>query len=186
MDIIKDGKYVEACYVLTVGQEEEVMETVSQNRPLSFIFGADQMLEAFEAKVAGLKAGDKFDFRISSADAFGEYDEARVQELSKDIFSPNGEFDAENVVPGKTFQMINSDGDRFNGSVLEVTETSVIMDFNHPLAGEELHFVGEVLLVRDATEEELNPKHSCGCCSGCHGGDCSSDSGCGGCNGGCE
>lgn len=181
MDIIKDGKYVEACYVLTVGEEEEVMETVPKNRPLSFIFGADQMLEAFENNVAGLKAGDKFDFRIASADAFGEYEEQRVQELSKEIFSPNGEFDAENVVPGKTFQMINSDGDRFNGSVLEVRENTVIMDFNHPLAGEELHFVGEVLLVRDATEEELNPKHSCGCCSGCHGGDCGEGdcSGCG-------
>ncbi|MBE6299985.1 MAG: FKBP-type peptidyl-prolyl cis-trans isomerase [Bacteroidales bacterium] len=180
MDIIKDGKYVEACYVLTVGVEEEVMETVPKNRPLSFIFGADQMLEAFENNVAGLKAGDKFDFRIASADAFGEYEEQRVQELSKEIFSPNGEFDAENVVPGKTFQMINSDGDRFNGSVLEVRENTVIMDFNHPLAGEELHFVGEVLLVRDATEEELNPKHSCGGCSGCHGGDCG-DGNCSGC-----
>lgn len=180
MDIIKDGKYVEACYVLTVGEEEEVMETVPKNRPLSFIFGADQMLEAFENNVAGLKAGDKFDFRIASADAFGEYEEQRVQELSKEIFSPNGEFDAENVVPGKTFQMINSDGDRFNGSVLEVRENTVIMDFNHPLAGEELHFVGEVLLVRDATEEELNSKHSCGGCSGCHGGDCG-DGNCSGC-----
>ena len=176
MEIIKDGKYVEACYVLTVGKEEEVMETVPQNRPLSFIFGTDQMLESFENNVAGLKAGDKFDFRIACADAFGEYEEQRVQ----DIFSPNGQFDAENVVPGKTFQMINSDGDRFNGSVLEVRENSVIMDFNHPLAGEELHFVGEILLVRDATEEELNPKHSCGCCSGCHGGDCNSG-GCDGC-----
>lgn len=77
--------------------------------------------------------------------------------------------------------MINSDGDRFNGSVLEVRENTVIMDFNHPLAGEELHFVGEVLLVRDATEEELNPKHSCGCCSGCHGGDCG-DGDCSGCH----
>ena len=182
MDIIKDGKYVEACYVLAVGVEEEVMETVPKNRPLSFIFGADQMLEAFENNVAGLKAGDKFDFRIASADAFGEYEEQRVQELSKEIFSPNGEFDAENVVPGKTFQMINSDGDRFNGSVLEVRENTVIMDFNHPLAGEELHFVGEVLLVRDATEEELNPKHSCGGCSGCHGGDCG-DCGDGNCSG---
>ena len=181
MDIIKDGKYVEACYVLTVGVEEEVMETVPKNRPLSFIFGADQMLEAFEKNVAGLKAGVKFDFRIACADAFGEYEEQRGQELSKEIFSPNGEFDAENVVPGKTFQMINSDGDRFNGSVLEVRENTVIMDFNHPLAGEELHFVGEVLLVRDATEEELNPKHSCGCCSGCHGGDCG-DGDCSGCH----
>lgn len=182
MDTIKDGKYVEACYVLTVGEEEEVMETVPQNRPLSFIFGSDQMLEAFEKNVAGLKAGDKFDFRIACADAFGEYEEQRVQELSKEIFSPNGTFDAENVVPGKTFQMINSDGDRFNGSVLEVRENTVIMDFNHPLAGEELHFVGEVLLVRDATEEELNPKPSCGCCSGCG----SNNGSCSGCDGGCE
>lgn len=172
MEFIKNGKYVEASYVLTVGEEDEVMESVPKERPLAFIFGNGQMLESFEKNMKGLKPGDSFDFRIPCEEAFGKYEESRVQEVAKEIFFVNGEFDKEHVLPGRTFQMVNSDGDRFNGSVLEVKDECVIMDFNHPLAGEDLHFAGEVLLVRDATAEEMNPPHCGGCCSGCHDGDC--------------
>lgn len=186
MEFIKPGKYVEASYILAVGNEEEVMESVPKERPLAFVFGQEQMLEAFEGNIKGLKAGDKFDFRIPCSDAFGEYDENRVQELSKDIFSVDGKFDSENIVPGKTLQMVNSDGNRFNGAVVEVKDDTVTMDFNHPLAGEDLHFTGEILLVREATPEEMNPSS----CGGCCGGGCDDDN-CGGsheghdCNGGC-
>lgn len=173
MEFIKDGKYVEASYVLTVGDEEEVMESVPKERPLAFVFGNGQMLEAFEKNMKGLKPGESFDFRIPCSDAFGEYEKERVQKVEKEIFFVDGKFDDKNVVPGRTFQMVNSDGQHFNGSVLEVMDDCVVMDFNHPLAGEDLHFVGEVLLVRDATAEEMNPHHCGGCCSGCHdGGDC--------------
>ncbi|MEG1574527.1 MAG: FKBP-type peptidyl-prolyl cis-trans isomerase [Bacteroidales bacterium] len=173
MEFVKIGKYVEASYILTVGEEEEIMESVPKEKPLAFVFGAEQMLESFENEIKGLKSGDKFDFRISSAEAFGDYEDSRVQELSKDIFCVDGKFDSENIVPGKTLQMLNSDGNRFNGSVIEVKEDIVIMDFNHPLAGENLHFTGEILLVRDATPEEINPP-SCGgnCCGECGDDDC--------------
>ncbi len=174
MEFIKDGKYVEAWYVLTVGEEEEIMESVPKERPLAFVFGSGQMLEAFEKNMKGLKPGESFDFRIPCGDAFGEYDKNRVQKVEKEIFSVNGKFDEEHVLPGRTFQMVNSEGQHFNGSVLEVLDDCVIMDFNHPLAGEDLHFAGGVLLVRDATAEEMNPHHCGGCCSGCHDGECGS------------
>lgn len=188
MEFIKNGKYVEVSYVLAVGEEDEVMETVPKERPLAFVFGSDQMLEAFESNIKGLKPGEGFDFRIPCSEAFGEYDKDRVRKISKEIFSVNGTFDEEHVKPGRTFQMVNSDGQHFNGSVLEVMEECVVMDFNHPLAGEDLHFTGEVLLVRDATAEEMNPPRCGGCCSGCHDGDCGGshhehDGGC--CGNGC-
>jgi FKBP-type peptidyl-prolyl cis-trans isomerase SlyD len=76
-------------------------------------------------------------------------------------------------------------GNRFNGKVVGVENDNVKMDFNHPLAGEDLHFKGEVVGIRDASAEELAHGHihqasSCGCGDGCG---CDSD----GCNsGGCD
>ena len=58
MEIIKPGQFVEATYDLFVGAENELMERATKELPLRFVFGADQMLPSFEAKLKGLKAGD--------------------------------------------------------------------------------------------------------------------------------
>ena len=70
------------------------------------------------------------------------------------------------IYEGNTVPMMDSNGNRLNGSVLEVKEDIVVMDFNHPLAGEDLHFIGSIELVREATPEELHP--TCGGCEGCN------------------
>lgn len=184
MEEIKPGKYVEVTYVLSVGEENEIMEVVPKERPLSFIFGSGMMLEAFEKNIEGLKAGDNFDFIVPQSEAFGEYDDDKIQDIDKSVFTIDGEFDAENVVVGKSFNMTNSEGDVYRGAVIEITDTTVVMDFNHPLAGEELHFIGDVITARTATEDELRPKSSCGGC-GCGDSDCGdhSDGDCCGTNG---
>ncbi len=75
--------------------------------------------------------------------------------------------------------MMTADGYRINGVVLEVTDNDVKMDFNHPLAGKDVRFKGNILTVRDATPEELKPQTCC-----CSGGDCGE--GCGeGCGDSC-
>lgn len=108
-------------------------------------------------RLEGLKQGDKFDFVLSCEEAFGERNEEHVMELDKEIFMVDGKFDDQTVFEGNTVPMMTSEGYRINGSVLKVTNDKVLMDFNHPLAGENLHYVGMVKLVRDATEEELHP-----------------------------
>ena len=88
---------------------------------------------------------------------------------------------------GNLIPMMNNQGGIIPGKVLEVKEDVVVMDFNHQMAGKELHFVGEILTVREATQEELTDglhgefKQQGGCsgCSGC--GDGGSDCSCGGC-----
>ena len=168
MEIIKPGQYVEATYDLYVGEnnEQELMEKATKENPLKFVFGTDQMLPAFEEKLKGLKAGDKFDFIIPCNDAYGEYDKDHVLELGKEIFEVNGVFDKDMIYEGNTVPMMDSNGNRLNGSVLEVKEDIVVMDFNHPLAGEDLHFIGSIELVREDTHEELHP--TCGSCEGCN------------------
>jgi len=196
---IAANKFVSVTYDLNVGEggEQELMERASVEAPLSFIFGTDSMLPAFEKALAGLEVGGKFDFSLSPADAYGEYDEEHVLDLPKHIFEVDGKFDDEMIQEGNTVPMMDSTGNRLNGSVLEVGEDTIKMDFNHPLAGETLHFTGEVLDVHEPTAEELAkllaPAGGCGCGSGgCGSGSCSDDDDCcgsgdsGGCgSGGC-
>jgi FKBP-type peptidyl-prolyl cis-trans isomerase SlyD len=58
--------------------------------------------------------------------------------------------------------MSDNDGNQLRGKIVEVDAENVKMDFNHPLAGTDLHFVGEVLEVREASEEEIAHGHAHG------------------------
>ncbi len=180
-ETIKPGKFVEVAYDLFVGEdgEQELMEKATSEEPLRFVFGLGQMLESFEKQLATLKPGDTFDFVISSQDAYGDFDEDHVIELPKETFMVDGKFDTDMIFQGNTVPMMDSNGNRLNGSVLEVKDNAVVMDFNHPLAGEDLHFVGSVLLVRDATPEEITPQHGCGGCCGGDDHECGSSCGSG-------
>ena len=150
---ITANKYVAVTYDLNVGEgeERELMERATTEVPLKFIFGTGAMLPAFEDALKGLEVGDKFSFSIVPADAYGEYVDEHVLELPKNIFEVDGKFDAEMIKEGNTVPMMDSNGNRMNGSVLEVKEDIVVMDFNHPLAGETLHFDGEVIDVVEIT-----------------------------------
>lgn len=188
---IAENMYVAVTYDLNVGEgeERELMEKATREVPLKFIFGTGMMIPAFEAALSGLEVGSKFDFTIAPADAYGEYDENHVLDLPKNIFEVDGKFDSEMIKEGNTVPMMDADGNRLNGSVLEVKEDVVIMDFNHPLAGETLHFSGEVIDIHEATAEEIAafaaPAGGCGCGCGDCGGGCGSDSEAG-CGGGCS
>lgn len=191
--VIEDRKFVAVSYDLYVADEDgkpELWESAPAVAPLRFTCGLGMMLESFEDNLRGLGLNDTFDFIIPCEKAYGEYVEALVLDLDREIFTTDGEFDHEHVQEGKIVEMINADGQRVNGIVLEIGKDKVKVDFNHPLAGENLNFKGKVLELRDATEEEiavvLNP-HRCGggcgnCgggCGGCGGGDCG-DGDCGG------
>lgn len=177
---IKPGKYVETIYDLYVGEqdgEKTLMEKATRQQPLKFVFGIGQMIESFEKQLLHKNAGDKFDFVIPFADAYGEYNDEHVLELEKTMFMVDGKFDENMIFTGATVPMLDTNGNTLNGSVIELKDDMVVMDFNHPLAGEDLHFIGEILAVREATPEELTPQSGCGGCSGC--GD-ESDHQCGG------
>jgi FKBP-type peptidyl-prolyl cis-trans isomerase SlyD len=183
---ISKNKSVSVIYDLNVGEgeERELMERATTERPLKFLFGTGSMLPAFEDNLKELEAGGKFSFSIASENAYGKYNEDFVVEVPKKIFEINGKFNSEYVKEGATLPMLDSNGVRMMGSVLYVKDNLVVMDFNHPLAGETLHFNGEVLDVHEPTEEEIlafNKAMSgggCGCGEDCSCDDCSCD----GCN----
>jgi FKBP-type peptidyl-prolyl cis-trans isomerase SlyD len=176
---IKANKFVSVSYDLNVGEgeERELMERATAERPLKFVYGLGSMLPAFENRLSGLATGDTFRFSLSPENAYGEYKEENVVELPKHVFEVDGRFDGEFISEGNTVPMMTSDGQQVNGSVLEVRQDTVLMDFNHPLAGETLHFDGRVLDVHEATAEEIAdlsaPVHGgCGCQCDCGDGKC--------------
>ncbi|WP_372776014.1 peptidylprolyl isomerase [Mangrovibacterium sp.] len=182
---ISKNKMVSLTYDLRIGGAEgELIEQATAERPLNFLYGAGMMLPKFEALLEGLEQGKAFEINLESADAYGEVDENAVVDLPKSIFIMEGKFDDEMIKVGNTVPMMSTNGQRMNGLVLEVTDETVKMDFNHPLAGEDLHFKGDILEVREATDEEIAATVSGGCGSGCGCGDGESSCGDGGC--GCD
>jgi FKBP-type peptidyl-prolyl cis-trans isomerase SlyD len=183
---ISDEKMVSLTYDLTVDGEEngqkELMERATKEHPLTFMFGMGMMLEAFERNVEGLKVGDKFSFTLAPEEAYGEFIEEHVVELPKTIFEIDGKFDEERISEGQTLPMMDASGNRMMGSVLEIKPEVVVMDFNHPLAGETLHFDGEVIDVHAPSAEEIAAlSHGEGCDCGCDGCDSADEEdGCGG------
>ena len=201
--MLEIGKYsmVTLTYDLRIDDEHgEVIEQATEERPLQFLYGAGVMLPKFESQLAGLHEGEPFTIKLGKNDAYGDVNQDAVVELPKHVFLVNGKFDDELIKVGNTVPMMSSNGQRLNGLVMEVDDDSVKMDFNHPLAGEDLFFAGKVLEVREASDEEvaqiLSGGGSCGCGSGgCGCGDdsCSTDEhehahggcGSGGCGCGC-
>ena len=182
---VEDLKVVTAVYDLLVKDEkgvEEIMEKATAEAPLTYCHGEHMMLPAFEAAMLGKEKGDHFDFVIPCAEAYGEYDEKGVMELPKKMFfNGDGEFDEERVYAGNVIPMNTTDGQIVNAFVAEVKDETVTIDLNHPYAGVDLHFVGQILDIRDVTEGELKAIRNPHRCGKCHGncGDCESD--CGGC-----
>ena len=190
MEKIEPGKYVELVYDLyAVEKEGEVLvHQVDVEDPEKIIFGVTRgVIKPLEHAIEGLKEGETFDVKVSAEEGFGEHDPEQVAHLEKDMFEVDGKFDAERVKVGEYIPMLTQDGYRINGKAIDVTLNEVIMDFNHPLAGKDIRFVGSIKTVREATPEELHPAG--GCC-GCHGGEgegCGDSCGCGdGCGGGCN
>ena len=184
---IAQNTVVEFCYELEV--DGSVVDHTTQERPLDYIHGTGSLLPKLEAHIEGMEPGDKFDVTLSPADGYGEVDPSRIIDLPKAAFEVNGEIREDLLVVGNTIPMMNSMGGVIPGVVVEVSEESVKMDLNHQMAGKTLHFTGEILTVREATEKELTDGlhgeyvHTCGGCGGgCHG----HEGGCHGHDGGCH
>ncbi len=195
MEIAKN-KMVTLTYDLRIDDiNGELIEQATNEHPLQFLYGVGMMLPKFETSLIGVKKGDSFEISLGKKDAYGEVNEDALVDLPKHVFEVNGNFDSELVKVGNTVPMMSSNGQRMNGIVLEVNGDTVKMDFNHPLAGEDLHFKGSVVEVRDASDEEIAQilnGGGCGCGSAgcgpddCNDGSCESNDGSnGGCGCGC-
>ncbi len=177
---IEQNKVVALSYQLTV--DGAIADKADAERPLQYIHGTGMLLPRFEEEVNGKEPGEEFEFTLSPEEGYGVYSSDYIFELPLEAFMLDGVVRSDLLVPGRVIPMLNSEGGVVQGTVHEVKENSVLMDFNHPMAGKTLHFTGKVEDVREATEDELlnglQRKCHCGKEGGCHSGE-------GGCEGDC-
>jgi len=186
---------VSIVYELRSGsQKGEIVESLNNDNPLTFLFGTGGLLPKFEDNLSGLTSGDGFEFLLRSEDAYGPVVENAIVHVPKSVFEIDGKIDETLMKVGNTVPMMDAEGRRLNGKVIALEAEAVQMDFNHPMAGNDLYFKGQVTDVRSATEEELSHGHvhaagGCGCGShegeNCDDKESCDDQGGGGCGCGC-
>lgn len=130
----------------------------SGDAPLVYLHGHGMMIPGFEANLADLKAGDKYDFTLAPAEGYGDVNPEAVVDLDRSIFLVDGVMSTQ-VFEGAQLQLTNQNGHPMVGVVVAISDEHVTMDFNHQLAGKELHFTGHIESVREASPEEISHGH---------------------------
>jgi FKBP-type peptidyl-prolyl cis-trans isomerase 2 len=134
--VAQDGDVVEVHYVGTLDDGSQFDSSRDRGTPFSFTVGTGQVIAGFDTAVRGAQVGDTNTVRMEAADAYGEWSEENVLELPYD--PSEGELTVGDTVTMNTGQP---------AEVLEVSASTVKLDVNHPLAGEALTFVIEVLAI---------------------------------------
>jgi FKBP-type peptidyl-prolyl cis-trans isomerase SlyD len=154
---IEKNKVVSLTYTLTL-DNGEIADTATKEQPFVFIHGVGQTLPKFDTELKGLKAGDTFEFEIEAKDAYGVSNEEYKVNVPREVFS-GPEVPADILEIGNMVPMQDDQGNPMNGIILSFDDQSVLIDFNHPLSDQNLHFKGDILSLRDATAEELAHGH---------------------------
>ncbi len=135
--MIENGKIVKIHYTLIV--EGNVLESSEESGPLEYEHGRGQIIPGLENALEGLSEGDTREVDIGPDDAYGPLNLELVVQIPRDQIQ-DGFIETGTVLRGK-----DSGGKTMQGIVREVNEENVTVDFNHPLAGKELHFDIEVI-----------------------------------------
>ncbi len=150
--VVAADKVVLIHYTLKNG-EGKVIDSSAGGDPLAYIHGHGNLIPGLERELEGKPAGEKLSVQIAAADGYGERNPSLVQRVPKRSFGGTA------VKPGMQFQAQTSSGEARVATVKSVQGDMVMVDMNHPLAGESLHFEVEITEIREATEEELAHGH---------------------------
>lgn len=154
---INKHKVVTLTYTLTL-DNGNIADATSDDQPFVFIHGIGQTLPLFEQNLENLISGDEFEFRIDAANGYGFSNDEYKVNIPREVFNAPG-VPADVVQIGNMVPMQDQEGNPMNGTILSFDDTNVLIDFNHPLADEDLTFKGKVISVREATPEELDHGH---------------------------
>jgi len=152
MQIAKD-KVVLINYTLK-NNAGEVIDSSEGSDPLAYLHGAENIIPGLENALAGKVAGDSLSVTIEPEEAYGVMDESKIQSVPKEMFEDAGE-----VLVGAQYHAAGPDGGHVTITVTEVSDDTVTVDANHPLAGEILNFDVTIMEIRDASPEELEHGH---------------------------
>jgi FKBP-type peptidyl-prolyl cis-trans isomerase SlyD len=148
---ISSGAIVSIHYTLT-GDNGQVIDTSRGREPLQYEHGAGAIIPGLEKALEGHSSGDDVQVTLEPDDAYGEHNENMVQSVPRSTFN-----EVDNVEPGMQFRVETEQGPMVV-QIKEVGEETVILDFNHPLAGERLHFDVNVMEVSESDADDDKPK----------------------------
>ena len=144
--IAENGNRITVRYKLFIDDPAgDLVEETSEEEPYDFILGSGEQFEVFDKHIKGLKIGDSFSFLVESEEAFGDIDEEAISDIPKNVFEHEGKIDDSLFELYKVLPMKDEEGNEFSGVIIEVGEDTIKLDFNHPLAGENIWFDGEVI-----------------------------------------
>ena len=150
---IATQKVVTVHYHLT-NADGQVIESSRGRDPLTYLHGAGTLLASVERALTGLDVGATTTVELAPAEAYGEHDAAKIEALPRSAFAQ-----VPHLAVGMHLEGQDAHGQTFTVRVLEMREDTVVIDANHPLAGETLTFAIEVLAIREATTDELTHGH---------------------------
>lgn len=151
---VSDDMVVSLDYTLRL-DDGEVIDTSAGEEPLEFLQGRGQIIRGLEQALYGMTVGEQKDVVIEPAEAYGEFDEDAFQVVSREIFPDNLE-----LKEGMGLRLLDKgSGEPVEAFVAGLRPDSVMLDFNHPLAGETLFFHVEIADLRQATSEEMDHGH---------------------------
>lgn len=135
----KLGDTVKVHYIGKLEDGTTFDSTISQ-KPLEFTIGEDEFLPCFEKAIIGMGLGEKKTETIKAEEAFGPYRDEIVQTIDRGQLPPGLEPEI-----GQQLQVSKENSQAITVTVIDKTETAVIIDANHPLAGEDLTFEIELI-----------------------------------------
>jgi len=141
--VIKDGMLVSLEYTLS-GEDGKMIESNQGKEPLGYVQGQHMMIPGLERELTGMKVGQEKHVIVKPEDAYGPVDPRAVQEVSKDKVPPEGQ------KVGAILTARSPQGMPIPVRVKEVKEQTVVLDFNHPMAGKTLVFDVKVLDIQTA------------------------------------
>jgi len=151
-DTVQDGQVVSMEYTLRV--DGEVLDSSDGVGPLQFLAGYDNIVPGLEREMIGMQIGDSKDVVVAPADGYGEFDDEAFMDVPRSEFPSDMELEE-----GVELSVTDEDGKNQYARIESMTDESVRLDFNHPLAGAELHFNVKVIALREPTKEELDHGH---------------------------
>ncbi len=146
--VVAPNKVVEVHYEGKLA-DGTVFDSSDEDAPLEFVYGVGMLIPGLEEGMEGMAIGEKATIEVLAEDAYGPHDDQQLQEIPRSQIDPEIELEEGMQLMGQSPQgpMIVT--------VVEFDEQNVMIDFNHPLAGEDLTFEIEVISIRDATDDEL-------------------------------
>ena len=150
---VADGMVVSLDYTLRL-DDGQVIDSTDEHDSLEFLQGVGQIIPGLERELYGMTVGDEKEVTIAPEDGYGTKNPNAVQSVPKNIFPDDME-----LTPGMGLQLRDEQDNVFTAYVVNIETDAVVLDLNHPLAGQNLNFDVKVVGLRPASQEEIDHGH---------------------------